>query len=141
MTDREVDWYDNRHQTMAYNLPSKRPDKENTLVKEMRKRHTASNNQSQYRKLKEKLTGSAEIRIEYLEKVLALMKQYDAETVEIFFKDNYPLFMEQKDYVGNTKTKAIIAPRIDKEEAEEMEEFSDEDIEEDWKLERRLRNQ
>lgn len=59
--DREVDWFSNRHETLAYNLPAHLPARENSLMKEMRKRDTQV--EKNYFDLEEKLENSVEFRL------------------------------------------------------------------------------
>lgn len=70
---------------------------------------------------------------------MAVMKQYDAEIVEMHFSDNHPLLFRQKTTAEKIKAQAVIAPRIPMDEAEEMG-FSEEETQEDRQLEKELRN-
>jgi len=132
---REVDWFSNRHETLAYNLPTHLPARENTLVKEMRKRDTRA--EKNYFDLEDKLDNSVEFRLRYLEKVVEIMKQYDAEIVEMHFSDNHPLFFKQKTTAEKLKAQATIAPRMDADEAREMG-FDEDEIKEDRETEKEL---
>lgn len=120
MSDEEIWWRQSPDEVLAYSLPPSR-DVENALAERVRAQSFEADKDYDY--LKDKIERSATISLKRLEQLVALMKEYDGEQVEIFLGDDTPVFFEQQKVTmqgEELKVQGAIAPRVDEETLKEL---------------------